>query len=227
MIRLQAKGSVRFAAPTCTAVAPASSISITFSALLMPPMPMMGTETASYTCHTIRRATGNTAGPEKPPMMLASTGRRVRGSMRMPSSVLIRLRPSAPASSQARATAAMSVTLGVSLMNTGLRATALTAFVTSAAPAGSVPKLMPPPWTLGQEMLISRRPMRPSASKRAAHSTYSSTEKPEMLAMAGLWNTCASFGSSSSITARTPGFCRPTLLSMPHGHSAMRGSGLP
>ena len=48
-----------------------------------------------------------------------------------------------------------------------------------------------------------------------------------MLAMAGLWNTWRSFGSSSPMTACTPGFCRPTLLISPWVHSAMRGRGLP
>ena len=64
----------------------------------------------------MRNATGNTAGPEKPPMTLAITGLRFFRSMRMPKSVLIRLSPSAPASSQAFATDTMSVTLGLSLM---------------------------------------------------------------------------------------------------------------
>ena len=37
-------------------------------------MPMMGSFTASYTCHTIRTATGNTAGPDRPPVRLAMSG---------------------------------------------------------------------------------------------------------------------------------------------------------
>ena len=54
--------------------------------------------------------------------------------------------------------AAISVTFGDSLMMTGLVVTALTALVTSAAASGEVPKLMPPPWTLGQLMLTSSQP---------------------------------------------------------------------
>ena len=77
----------------------------------------------------------------------------------MPSRVLIRLMPSAPASSQALAMAAMSVTLGESFKITGFFVTARTALVTSAAASGQVPKLMPPPWTLGQEILISNQPI--------------------------------------------------------------------
>ena len=68
MMVLQAQGSRRFAAPTSTAAAPASIISAASSAELTPPQPMRGSFTASYTSHTIRRATGNTAGPERPPV---------------------------------------------------------------------------------------------------------------------------------------------------------------
>ena len=53
-----------------------------------PPIPMIGIETASYTCQTIRTASGKTAGPLRPPVTLRSTGLRVFGSMRMASSVL-------------------------------------------------------------------------------------------------------------------------------------------
>ena len=68
MMVLQAQGSFRLAAPTSTAAAPASIISAAASALSTPPQPMMVIFTASYTSHTIRRATGNTAGPERPPV---------------------------------------------------------------------------------------------------------------------------------------------------------------
>ena len=40
----------------------------------MPPIPMMGTLTACATWYTKRTATGRTAGPLKPPVMLPSTG---------------------------------------------------------------------------------------------------------------------------------------------------------
>ena len=226
-MRLQAKGSTRLAAPTSTAVAPAIIISSTSAAVDMPPMPITGMSTARATWYTIRRATGNTAGPDRPPVVLAMTGRRVRRSMRMPISVLIRLRPSAPASAQALAMATMSVTLGDSFMITGLVVTAFTARVTSAAQAGSVPKLMPPWWTLGQEMLTSSQPTCAQPSSMAQVWTYSSTENPETLAITGLWKIFAMFGSSSATTFSTPGFCSPTAFSMPAGASAMRGSGLP
>ena len=44
MISLQAKGFTRFCAPTCTAVAPASIISSTSSALATPPTDCAGAE---------------------------------------------------------------------------------------------------------------------------------------------------------------------------------------
>ena len=47
MMSRAAKGSVKFAAPTSTADAPASISSMTSSAELTPPMPMMGMLTAS------------------------------------------------------------------------------------------------------------------------------------------------------------------------------------
>ena len=115
----QAKGSIRLAVPTSTAVAPHSIISITSSAVLTPPMPTIGILTASYTCQTILRATGLTAGPLKPPVTFCKTGFRVLRSTRRPISVLIRLSPSAPSASHARAMAAMSVTLGDSLTISG------------------------------------------------------------------------------------------------------------
>ena len=56
---------------------------------------------------------------------------------------------------------------------------------------------------------------------------YSSIEKPLTFAMTGLWKHFASLGSSSATTFSTPGFCSPTALIIPAGHSAMRGVGFP
>ena len=162
-----------------------------------------------------------------PPVRLASSGRLLRRSMRMPMRVLMRLRPSAPASSQALAMEVMSVTFGESLTMTGFLTASLTARVTAAAALGSVPKLMPPPWTLGQEILTSSQPTCGQASSFWQTSTYSSSEKPLILAMTGLWKTVCSRGSSSAMTASTPGFCRPTALSRPPAYSAIRGWALP
>ena len=72
-------------------------------------------------------------------------------------------------------------------MNTGFFVTAFTAFVTAAALSGLVPKAMPPPWTLGQEMFTSRRPTCSCASSRAQVFSYSPMENPLTLAITGLW----------------------------------------
>ena len=167
IISLQIYGFLRFIAPTCTAVAPAIIISITSRAELTPPQPITGTLQAFDTWCTIRTATGNILGPEKPPITLAITGRRRAISMRMPSIVFIKQIPSAPASSHAFAIATMSVTLGESLMYTGLVVTALTARVTSAAASGDVPNDIPPWRTLGQLTFTSIIPTCSSLSMRS------------------------------------------------------------
>ena len=147
--------------------------------------------------------------------------------MRIPMMVLIRLIASAPAPSQARAMAAMSVTLGESLIHSGFFVTRRTRPVMRAAASGVVPKAMPPPWTLGQLMLISIQPTSGHASIFSTHWTYSSSEKPLMLAITGLRKHWRILGISSPITLSMPGFCRPMALIRPEGHSAMRGVGLP
>ena len=55
---------------------------------------------------------------------------------------------------------------------------------------------------------------------------YSSSECPETLTITG--TSCwASHLRGPAQKASTPGFCRPMLLSMPLGVSAMRGESLP
>ena len=149
-------------------------------------MPTTGMRTARLACQTIRSATGNTAGPLSPPRVFFSTGRRVFRSMRMPCRVLIRLRPSAPASSQALAIGTISATFGLSFMITGFKETRFTARVTSAAAFGSVPKDMPPPWTFGQEIFTSSQPTWDSRERISQTSAYSSGLKPLTFAITGL-----------------------------------------
>ncbi len=48
-------------------------------------------------------------------------------------------------------------------MMTGFFVTSRTARVTAAAAWGSAPKLLPPPWTLGQEIFTSSQPTCSSA----------------------------------------------------------------
>ena len=151
-----------------------------------PPIPMIGMETAFFTCHIIRTATGNTAGPEKPPVLFASTGLRRLISIRIPSRVLMSASPSAPASSAAFAIDTISVTFGDSLIYTGLFVTSFTAFVTAATFSQLVPKAMPPPCTFGQETFTSRMPTASTWSIASASFTYSGIEKPEIFATSGL-----------------------------------------
>ena len=59
-----AYGLWKFAVPTATALAPARINSIASSAFMIPPMPMIGTETALETSYTMRRAIGLIPAPE-------------------------------------------------------------------------------------------------------------------------------------------------------------------
>ena len=102
-------------------------------------MPRMGIFTAFAVSHTMRTATGSTAGPERPPVFIFRMGRRVFTSMRIPRMVLMRLMASAPASSTARAISVMSVTLGESFTITGTVEFFFAISVTSAASSGRVP----------------------------------------------------------------------------------------
>ena len=160
-------------------------------------------------------------------MVFARTGLRLPMSMRIPRNVLTNVNPSAPAFSHARAISTMSVTFGLSLMNTGLRQTDLTAAVTSAAEAAQVPKARPPPCTLGQETLTSMMSIPSHASAFAQHSRYSSTLNPEMFAMTALLYIFLNWGTFSVTRASMPGFCSPTEFIIPAVQSAMRGVGLP
>ena len=113
------------------------------------------------------------------------TGFPVFRSILIPNNVFIILIPSAPASSHAFAISTIFVTFGVSFIYTGFVVTAFTAFVTSAADFGSVPKLIPPLCTFGQLIFISIIPTWSSLSIFSAQYTYSSIENPLMLATIG------------------------------------------
>ena len=118
-------------APTATADAPAIINSMASSAVAIPPMPMTGIETACAACQTMRTATGLIAGPDRPPVLLASTNCRLSISIFAPVIVLIREIASAPPASAARAICVISVTLGVSFMITGWAASFLMRLVMS------------------------------------------------------------------------------------------------
>ena len=188
-------------------------------------MPMIGMRTACATCQTMRTATGLTQGPERPPVMLPSTGRNLLMSISMPSSVLMSDTASAPAASTALAIATMSVTFGESLRMTGFFVCALASRTTAEAASGSVPKTMPPSLTFGHETLSSMAAT-PGTSRRPASLPYSSAVLPEMLTMTFM-PYCWMRGSVSSRKCSTPGFSRPMQLSMPSDVSVMRTPSLP
>lgn len=103
----------------------------------------------------MRRATGFTAGPDRPPTTRASWGRRRSASMAMPKIVLMSESASAPAASAARAISVTSVTLGVSFTTSGRFVAARQRDTTFSTLAALVPMVMPPASTFGHEMFTS------------------------------------------------------------------------
>ena len=146
-------------------------------------------------------------------------------SIRIPKRVLISETASAPSASTAFAIATISVTLGLSLTISGLLVAPRTAFVTAAAIWGVEPKAAPPSLTLGQEMFSSIMSTAVPSSFWAMV-MQSSTVEPATLARI-VTSFVRKYGSSCSIKASIPGFCRPTEFSIPEGVSAIRGGGLP
>ena len=134
---------------------------------------------------------------------------------------------SAPATSTALAICTISVTLGESLIMTGFEVCPLASFTTAAAAAGSVPKTMPPSFTLGQETFSSRAAT-PGTSSFWANTPYSSTVLPEIFTMTFM----PYFSMRGRVSLRkisTPGFSRPMQFSMPAppAVSVMRTPSLP
>ena len=103
----------------------------------------------------MRRAIGLMAGPDSPAVTLEMRGLRVSASIAMATKVLTSEMASAPASSAARATSGMLVTLGESFTMSGRVAIFFTALTTSNSILGSLPKLIPPHLVLGQETFSS------------------------------------------------------------------------
>ncbi len=174
----------------------------------------------------MRTAIGRIAGPLSPPTMFESFGRRVSMSMAIARNVLTSDTASAPASSDARANDATSVTLGVSFGITGSCVTFFTALTTSKVPLRLQPNVMPPSLMFGHEMFSSSAAT-PSASERIrASSTYSSSVLPQMLTMT-VARSRRSSGSFSRMKRWTPMPCRPIALSIPDGVSTIRSGGWP
>ena len=116
---------------------------------------MTGMLTARQVCQTIRSATGFMAGPDRPPVLFATQNALFFTSILMPVMVLISESASAPPASAAFAISVMSVTFGVSFMETGCAAFFFISFVMYSTIPGSCPKAIPPCSTFGQEILIS------------------------------------------------------------------------
>src|ERR1700730_8520383 len=99
----------------------------------------------------MRAAIGRMAGPLRPPTMFEIFGRRDSTSMTIARNVLTSDTASAPASSEAFAKEATSVTFGVNLGMIGSRVTFRTAPTTSEVPDRLQPNVMPPSLILGHE----------------------------------------------------------------------------
>src|SRR5579875_150852 len=152
----------------------------------------------------------------------------VTGSTAMPSGVLISDSPSAPAATQARASATISVTSGDSLANTGTscRALARTAATTAPAACASAANIRPASSALGQERLTSIAVTPAASDSLAASPAYSRTIWPAMETTTRAPRD-SSHGRSRRRNASMPGPCRPTAFSRPLGVSASLGGGLP
>ncbi len=140
--------------------------------------------------------------------------------------VFIKLNASAPASADALAITWISVTFGVNLTINGLVVRLRTNETTVAAACGSVPKTMPPCFTLGQEIFISNAATPGTSLRRAATSPYSSWVFPKKLTITGV-SYCDKNAILSLMKASIPTFCRPIALSIPLVVSQIRGVLLP
>ena len=104
-----------------------------------------------------RTATGRIAGPDSPPVFPPNFGRIVSTSITIPSKVLIKAKPSAPAEITSLAIATISVTSGDNLTMIGNSPpkTRRTTSTTERDAIGSQAKTWPRFSTLGQEILTS------------------------------------------------------------------------
>src|SRR5690606_21986416 len=142
--------------------------------------------------------------------------------------VLMRVRPSAPASTQASAMVTMSVTSGASLAKTGTpgRTWSRTARTTDAAAAGCQANTRPRSSTLGQAMLTSMPAMPGTLRSRRPRSAYSSTLPPATETIVRT-SRSRSQGRSRSKNVSMPGPGRPMAVRRPLGVSVTRGVGRP
>ena len=148
--------------------------------------------------------------------------------MTMPGSVLIRDSPSAPAATQAFATATMSVTSGDSFANTGMSYLALprTAATTCPAAPGSRANGRPAAAASGQPRFTSIAVTPAASDSLAASSPYSRALWPATDTTARAPRD-SSHGRSRCRNPSRPGPWSPTADTRPLGVSATRGAGLP
>src|SRR5579884_1990072 len=99
--RAGAPGSAKSTVPRATSCAPHATNSSASRPVWIPPIPTIGRPVASWQTPTAWRAIGLSAGPERPPLPRARTGRSLR-SRATARSVLTSDSPSAPAAATAR-----------------------------------------------------------------------------------------------------------------------------
>ena len=172
----------------------------------MPPMPSTGTETALGTCHTMRRATGFTAGPNSRPPRAPASGGGCAASIghaeqRVDERDARRLRRPR----RRVAISVISVTFGVSFTMSGRFVAARqsdTTFSTLGHMAAHGHAAGVHVRARDVHLVGGHRGLPPSASMTA---TYSSKLWPETFTMA-VAPISASHGSSMSFKCCTPGF---------------------
>src|SRR2546423_227699 len=134
----------------------------------------------------MRRAIGVTAGPESPPVLLASTGRREEISMLIAVMVLMREMASAPDEAAATAVGRASPLLGESFTMRGSVVARRTAAVTLATASALAAKTAPPACMFGQETFTSIPDTPGTPSRLSASWTNSLIVSPATLTMTGV-----------------------------------------
>ena len=175
-----------------------------------------------------RTAIGRIAGPDKPPVFPPKCGRIVETLITIPNTVLIKAKPSAPASTTPRAIETISVTSGESFAMIGNSPpmVRLTPSITFLDASGSHAKTSPRFSTLGQEIFTSMALIPDTERNFRASVAYSSIVSPAIETIMRAF--CSTNqGISFSINVSIPGPCRPIELSIPLGVSAIRGVALP
>ena len=163
--------------------APATRNSITSSIVAIPPTAMTGNAFAFAICQTIRSTSGLIAGPLRPPVTLPRIGLLLPPVDAMPRSVFTSDTASAPPSAAALAIATMSVTFGVSLAMSGMRAGVAAAADDAPRDVGVGGEVDPAGDVRARQ--VQFQPGQPTAAGRSssAISTNSSSVLPAMLPM--------------------------------------------